>query len=456
MPSRRQFLAAGSVAFPALAQARPRNILVLIADDLGLHTGAYGDPNARTPNLDRLAADGVRFTNAFSTTASCSPSRSVMLSGLHTHANGQYGLAHAAHNQSYLPSIRPLPELLRGAGYRTGIIGKLHVNPLSAFPWDLKSEGGNRDVASMASRARQFIAGAGDRPWYLHVGYADPHRDATGFANREYPGVTRTPFDPAKLRLPGFLPDNPAVRADVADYYESANRLDQGIGMMMEVLRASGQLDNTLVVFLSDNGMPFPNAKTNCYEASLHLPLIVRSPAGPRGRVNNAMVSWADLTPALLDWAGARPPEYPLHGRSFLPVLGEESPAGWDEVFFSHTFHEITMYYPMRGVRTRRFRYINNLFPELEYPHASDLWNSKTWQSVLAEGPKAMLGKRPVGAYLRRPAEELYDVEADPGEVVNLADSPKHKDTLLSLRARVLDWRKRTGDPWMILERSKR
>jgi N-sulfoglucosamine sulfohydrolase len=456
MPSRRQFLAAGSAAWSVMAQARPRNILFLIADDLGLHTGAYGDPNARTPNLDGLAAEGVRFTHAFATTASCSPSRSVMLSGLHTHANGQYGLAHAAHNQSYLPSIRALPELLREAGYRTGIIGKLHVNPLSAFPWDLKSEGAARNVAAMAEQARRFLAGAGDRPWYLHVGYADPHRDATGFANRDYEGVYRHPVNPAQLRVPGFLPDFPEVRGELAEYYESANRMDQGVGMMLNLLRETKQLDNTLIVFISDNGIPFPNAKTNCYEASLRLPLIVRAPGGPRGAVNHAMVTWADLTPTFLDWAGVKPPAYPLHGRSFLPVLGQENPAGWDEAFFSHQFHEITMYYPMRGLRTRQYRYINNLFPELEYPHASDLWNSKTWQSVLRAGPAAKLGKRPVSAYLRRPAEELYDVTADPDEVVNLAASPKHRDTLLSLRQKVLDWRKRTGDPWMILERSKR
>ena len=452
MPSRRQFLLSSGAA-PLLAQAsRPRNILVLIADDLGLHTGEYGDKTALTPNLDNLAREGVRFTNAFCTTASCSASRSVILSGLQNHSNGHYGHAHAVHNLHYLPSIRPLPQLLRDAGYRTGIIGKLHVNPLSTFPWELNAEGGNRAVQGMAQKARQFIQQAGNRPWYLHVGYGDPHRAEQGFANRDYPGVTRTPFDPEKVQVPGYLPDNPDARKEVAEYYEAANRLDQGIGMMMNVLRETGQLENTLVMFLSDNGMPFPNAKTNCYDAGIHLPFLVRAPGRRRGLVNNAMVSWVDLVPTCLDWAAAKPPDYKLHGRSLLPILEQENPPGWDQVYFSHTFHEITMYYPMRGMRTKQYKYIRNLFPELEYPHASDLWWSTTWQSMLKQGEKAMVGKRPVGRYLHRAAEELYDITRDPDEVNNLAAVPQHRAALESMRSQVLDWRRSTGDPWMILQ----
>ncbi|MGH9675264.1 MAG: sulfatase family protein, partial [Bryobacteraceae bacterium] len=309
--TRRRLLA--TTASPLLAQARrPRNILLLIADDLGLNVGAYGDPNARTPHLDRLASEGVRFTNAFCTTASCSPSRSVILSGLQTHANGQYGLAHASHNFNPLPRIRFTPDLLRAAGYRTGVIAKLHVNPLNDFAWDLKALTDNgRNGRRMADTARSFIQSDPGKPFYLHVGYTDPHRAGRGFGNQDYPGLTRQRFDAAGLKVPPFLPDNPAVRADVAEYYESVHRFDQGIGMMMDVLRETGQLDNTLVVCLSDNGMPFANAKTNCYDAGIHLPMIVRHPQqARRGLVNNAMVSWTDLVPAFLDWSGASGPQY--------------------------------------------------------------------------------------------------------------------------------------------------
>lgn len=452
MTSRRGFLAQAAASTVLRAQPRRRNILLLIADDLGLHTGAYGDTNAKTPHLDRLAAEGVRFTHAFCTTASCSASRSVMLSGLHNHANGHYGHAHAEHNLSYLPKIQPTPRLLKDAGYRTGVIGKLHVNPGERFQWDLDSQGEQRNVLGMAQKAREFVRTAGDQPWYLHVGFGDPHRAARGFANRDYEGVTRQRFDPNALKLPPFLPDNAATRGEVAEYYEATHRLDQGVGFFLDMLRETGQLDSTLVVFLSDNGMPFPNAKTNLYDAGARLPLLVRSPGQTkRGLVNEAMVSWVDLLPTFADWAGAKLPPYPVHGRSFLPVLEQARPEGWDRVFLSHTFHEITMYYPMRGMRTRQYKYLRNLFPELEFPHASDLWMSPTWQSVRREGPSGRLGQRAVERYLHRPAEELYDVMTDPNEVRNLAQSPEHKEVLARMHREVHEWRRQTGDPWTIV-----
>ncbi|MFN3322219.1 MAG: sulfatase [Bryobacteraceae bacterium] len=460
MSTRRHFLAqaaGGAAAAFAQTPRRPRNILLLIADDLGLHTGAYGDSTALTPNLDRLAREGVRFTNAFCTTPSCSASRSVMLSGLHNHANGHFGHAHSVHNFSYLPSIRPLPAVLKQSGYRSGVIGKLHVNPVSSFQWDLDSQGQNRDVLSMAERARDFVRASGDRPWYLHVGYGDPHRLGKGFGNGDYRGVKRNRFDPAKVAAPSFLPDNAATRTEVAEYYEASNRLDQGVGFMLDVLRETGQLDNTLILFLSDNGMPFPNAKTNLYDAGARMPLIVRSPEQRnRGLVNNALVSWVDLFPTCAAWAGANLPDYPLHGRNFLPILERENPSGWDRVFFSHTFHEVTMYYPIRGIRTQRYKYLRNLFPELEFPHASDLWESGTWQSLLESGERAAVGRRPVPLYLHRHAEELYDVASDPDELSNLANSAEHQGVLREMRATVERWRKETGDPWLINDNYKR
>ncbi len=463
MTTRRTFLAQSAAVGAAASQTRaqtsprPRNILLLIADDLGLHTGAYGDTTAKTPVLDRLAREGVRFTNAFCTTASCSASRSVLLSGMHNHANGHYGHAHAVHNLSYLPQIRPLPRLLKDVGYRTGVIGKLHVNPPDRFGWDLDAQGNQRNVSGMAETARKFIAAAGGKPWYLHVGFGDPHRAQQGFANRDYPAVARNRFDPAKVNLPSYLPDNEPTRREVAEYYEASNRLDQGVGFMLDVLRESGQLDNTLVIFLSDNGMPFPNAKTNLYDAGARLPLLVRSPSVKRGGlVSNAMVSWVDILPTAVEWAGAKLPEYAVHGRSFLPILEEENPAGWDRVYFSHTFHEITMYYPIRGMRTRQYKYLRNLFPELEFPHASDLWASGTWQSILSQGERGMIGKRPVGAYLHRAGEELYDITKDPDELTNLVRLTEHQGTLKQLRAGVHAWRKQTSDPWMILSNYKK
>lgn len=451
--SRRQFT--GALAPPAILRAqaqRKLNIVLAIADDLGLTTGAYGDSYAKTPHLDQLAREGVRFTNAFCTTASCSASRSVMLTGLHNHANGQFGHAHDYHHFSLHSKTRTLPSLLKPAGYKTGLIGKFHVAPPEQFGWDYLSEGADRDVRGMAEKARKFVQDCGGAPFYLHVGYGDPHRAEVGFGNnRSYPGVVKTPFDPAKVSIPAWLPENEGTRRELAEYYEAANRLDQGIGFLVQALRSAGQLDNTLFVFISDNGPAFPNAKTNVYDAGSRLPMIVRAPAlAKAGSINNAMVSWADLTPAFLEAAGARGPEYPLHGRSWLSALGQENPPGWDQVFYSHTFHEVTMHYPIRGVRTRRWKYLRNLDWQKEFPHASDLYASATWQEMMKRGEEARLGRRPVKDYLFRAHEELYDLNQDPDEVRNLAADPKSKETLLELRRQVIQFRKRTGDPWLI------
>lgn len=454
MIARRQLLkSAAGAAAPLLARqpSRPHNVLLLIADDLGLHTGEYGDRTAKTPNLDRLARDGVRFTNAYCTTASCSACRSVIMSGLHNHANGQYGHAHDFHNQSYLPFVRPLARVLKDAGHRVGLIGKLHVNPASAFPWDFSAPGNQRGVHEMAQAAKRFIQASAGKPWYLHVGFGDPHRATVGFGNQRHPGVTPNHFDPARVSVPSFLPDNPDTRREIAEYYQAANRLDQGVGFMLDVLRKTGELDNTLVMFFSDNGMAFPNAKTNTYDAGIHMPLIARSPAQQRrGLVNNAMISFVDLFPTVVEWCGVRGPDYPVHGRSFLPILEQENPSGWDRIFFSHTFHELTMYYPMRGIRTRQYKYIRNLYPELTYPHSTDLWASATWQSVMKQGKEGKLGKRDITRYLHRPGEELYDIVNDPDEVVDLAADPGHRSVLENMRAEVAEFRRRTNDPWLV------
>jgi N-sulfoglucosamine sulfohydrolase len=453
---RRRFLSMPLAAPLVHAQRTPpkQNILVLIADDLGLHTGAYGDATARTPHLDRLANEGVRFTNAYCTTASCSASRSVIFTGLHNHANGQYGHAHVEHHMSLMPHVRPMPALVKAAGYRTGMIGKFHVAPPAQFAWDYRDESRSRDVASMADRAKSFISAAGSAPWYLHVGYSDPHRAAKGFANdARYPGVTKNAFDPASLHVPSFLPDNAAVRGELAQYYEAANRMDQGIGMMLDMLRETGQLQNTLILFLSDNGIPFPNAKTNLYDAGSRLPFILRLPGGKRGLVNNSMISYTDIAPTLLEWAGAPLPDYPLHGSSFLADVEKENAPGRDQVFYSHTFHEITMYYPVRGTRTRQYKYLRNLYPELTFPHASDLWESPTWQSVARMGDSGRVGRRPAQQYLHRPAEELYDVTKDPDEIDNLAAVASMKPVLEKLRLETQQFRRRTNDPWLINDR---
>jgi len=435
-----------------------RNVLLLIADDHGIdQLGCYGNRVVRTPNLDSLAAEGVRFTHAFAIAASCSASRGTILSGLYTHQNGQFGHQHNYNHFSFHDGVVTLPALLSANGYRTGVIGKLHVAPPAQLPFDLQVPDGelmgNRDVSTMAQRAGEFFDADPERPFFLLVGYSDPHRAAKGFANdADYPGIVKKRYDPSQVPVPGFLPDEPEVREELADQYTSIDRLDRGVGMVLERLRRSGRYDDTLIIYISDNGIPFPGAKTTVYDSGVRLPMIVSAPGvAEPGLVNRNMVSYVDLLPTILEWTGSAGPGYPLPGRSFLPVLNVERSGDWETVYHSHIFHEITMYYPMRSVRTRRYRYILNLFPELEYPFATDLFASKTWQVVVKKRLERM-GQRSVHAYLHRPAEELYDLEHDPVESVNLAGSDENRSILVRMRSLCRQWREKTGDPWLILD----
>lgn len=436
-----------------LAAAEParRNVVLLIADDLGLDLGCYGHPVVKTPNLDALAKRGTRFTHAFATTASCSASRSVLYTGLHTHTSGHYGHAHGVHNFHTLRNVVSLPRLLRDAGCRSGILAKSHVQPKEVYPWDVElPAGGGRNGEPVARAVRQFIEGSGGKPFFLAVGFTDPHRAARGFANENpYPNTPTIRYDPKEVRLPYFLPDQPEVRQELAEYCQAVSRLDHNVGLVLKVLEETRVADNTLVLFLSDNGIPFPGAKTTQYDSGIRLPLIVTPPSPKRpGVVSEAMASWVDVTPTVLDAMGVKGPDG-LAGRSLLPVLGQEKPAGWDVVYGSHQFHEITNYYPMRTIRTRAHKYILNLAHPLPFPFASDLYASETWQGVLKRGDTTM-GKRTVGQYVRRPREELYDLTKDPDELTNVAGDAKYAAVLADLRERVKAWQKATRDPWVV------
>lgn len=447
-------LATALLAGPlAAADKAPRNVVLLIADDLGMEVGCYGDKAAKTPNIDALAAAGTRFTNGFASVSSCSPSRAAILTGLPTHQSGQYGLAHATHNAHTFRDVQSVPKLLRPAGYRTGVIAKLHVQPPEVYPWDAEVRNNGRNGAVMAAEARKFIAASGNKPFFLLVGFTDPHRLQRGFGSTNpLKGVPTFTFDPKTLPLPYFIPDQPDARADLADYYGSVARLDFGVGAVMEVIKETKHADDTLVIFLSDNGIPFPGAKTTLYDAGVHLPLIIHSPAQKsKGVVNHAMASWTDIAPTILDWAGVKPPAA-MGGKSLLPILDQEDAKDRDVVFGSHQFHEITMYYPTRMVRTRTHKLIVNLAHELPFPSASDLYNSDTWQGVLKRND-TMLGRRPREAFEHRPREELFDLTKDPDELKNVAADPAYAGVLKDLKQRLHDWQVVTKDPWLVKER---
>ena len=449
--TRRQFLkavglGATSLAVPKLGLAsekptRKRNVLLYVVDDHGTDdAGCYGNPAIKTPGLDALAREGTRFTHAFCTTASCSASRSVILTGLHNHATGQYGHEHRYNHFISFPNIKSLPVLLDRAGYRTASAGKFHVAPEPVYHFQQYIKGGA--PAQMTEACKTFIAANDQKPFFLYFCTTEPHRPF----RREGSDT----FDPKNVIVPPYLPDTPQCRDELAKYYGSVQRADKGLFRLIEILQETGHWDNTLIIYISDNGIAFPGAKTTLYEPGTRLPCVVRNPyAKKKGVVTNAMITWADITPTILDFAGALPEKPNFHGRSFLQVLEKENPKGWDEIYASHTFHEITMYYPMRVVRTRRYKLFWNIAHKLDYPFASDLWASATWQGVLKRGDK-VYGKRSIEDYIHRPKFELYDLENDPYEINNLADDPKHAQVLEELKEKLKAFQRQTKDPWIL------
>jgi N-sulfoglucosamine sulfohydrolase len=469
-------------------------VILFVTDDHSPDTGAYGNPVIKTPNLDALAKDGALFTNAFCTTASCSASRSVILTGLHNHANGHYGHQHHYHKFSSYSNIVSLPVYLQHAGYRTARCGKFHVAPESIYRFQEVIPGAERNPVQMANNCREWIASDSDQPFFLYFCTADPHRGggkateiAAGpdrFGNpapgKSYPGIKETPFDPREVIVPGFLPDTPACRAELAQYYQSVARVDQGVGRLVEILKQTGHWDDTLVLFISDHGIAMPGAKTTLYDGGMRSPCLARNPYNTkRGVKCSAMISWVDLVPTILDFAGAydaqakrvaasiqkkltAPPPDPetqqtrdtkpgdLHGRSFLDLLDQENPSGWDEVYASHTFHEIQMYYPMRVVRTRQYKLIWNIAYPLPFPFASDLWAAATWQAQYKLGKEAPYGAKTVGSYIQRPQFELFDLLADPHEGRNLADDPKYAKLRDEMIAKLKTFEQHTNDPWLL------
>ncbi len=438
------------------------NLILFVADDHGTDAlGCYGNPVIQTPNLDRLAAEGVRFTRAYCTSASCAASRSVILTGLYGHATGSYGHTHDYHHFSTYDTVKSLPVLLEAAGYHTARIGKYHLAPDSVYHFQTVLQADPRSTIEMADACAGVLGQ--DKPFFLYFCTDDPHRGhpftpdpwnaPNPFGNKPepYPGEKQVKYDPGEVVVPPFLPDTRECREELAQYYQSVSRIDQGFGRLMHLLEKSGKTDNTVVIYISDNGIAFPGAKTTLYEPGIRLPCIVKDPrTSLNGHVNDCMVSWVDLAPTILDLAGVEFDPKAFQGRSFRLVLDKVFVDGWDTIHASHTFHEITMYYPMRVVRQGDLKLIWNIAYQLPYPFASDLWAASTWQSIY-RGKGEWFGKRKVQDYLHHPEFELYDLAADPDETRNLALDEKYAETLDHMKRQLKDFQLETKDPWQIM-----
>ena len=486
--------------FTHWSYAAERNVIFFITDDESPTLGCYGDSIAVTPNIDALAADGTMFRKAFATTASCSASRSVVMSGLHNHRNGQYGHQHAYHKFASWQNVVSLsmPRVMANAGYRTAQCGKYHVAPEEVYRFESYIKGNGRNAVEMANNCESFITDTStDKPFFLYFATSDPHRGGGKDSNSDlelkpdlfgnkpndssFPGVNEVFFKPEEIKVPYFLPDTAETREELAQYYQSCARIDQGVGRLVKILKEADLYDKTMIVFTSDHGMAFSGGKTTVYEAGLNVPFVVRNPyEEKRGIVSEALISHVDITPSLLDFAGGlnvkvngpedwvNPDRYwkqrgqlPMdnrgsgsfrsyQGKSWISILGDPAATHWDTIFASHTFHEIQMYYPMRVVRDRRYKLIWNIAHQLPYPFASDLWAASSWQAQYQTSLDAPYGQHTVGEYINRARFELFDMENDPHETNNLALNREYNDTLVRYQEKLKAMQKELQDPWIM------
>lgn len=450
---RRNFLTAPALAAFA-SQSRKPNILFITADDLGLNLSCYGETRFTTPNIDRLAGSGVRFTTAYVVQASCSPSRSGMFTGLYPHANGQLGLANAGFELHENLRDKTIPALLKKSGYRTGIIGKLHVEPESSFPWDHRKPGNTtRQVRTVAAEAEEFMRASGANPYFLMVNYSDPHafRNEKATGGWDFPpqidGLPEKPIPPGPQTLFNWQGvDTVEQRIRTAGYFNAIQRLDDGIGLLMSTLERAGNPDNTVVVFCGDHGPPFARGKTTVYEAGIRIPFFLRWPGVTKpGAVSPRMVSTVDILPTILD-AAQLPLPGRLHGDSLRNAVTGRP---WREYLAAeHHYHGAAPFYPRRAIRDGRYQLIHNLLAGRAKP-STGIDGDPALKISLEPRYDGTPVRRAFQTFANPPEFELYDLSRDPVQFDNLAGQPAHAAAEKRLKQALLDWRKQTADPYL-------
>jgi N-sulfoglucosamine sulfohydrolase len=430
-------------------QAAPRpSVLIVIADDWSSpDAGALGNTAVRTPAFDRIAREGVRFNHAFVAAPSCTPSRAAILTGQWPHR-----LEAGANLWGMLPAKYAVyPDLLERAGYVVGLTGK------GWGPGDFKAGGRSRNPAGPAfqSFAAFLEKLPADRPFAYWIGPSDPHRPYEAGA------AASAGLKPAAGRVPANLPDVPAVRNDLLDYYFEVERFDRALGDALALLEKSGRLDNTIVIVTGDNGRPFPRDKGNVYDGGARVPLAIRWPGRAKaGVVSDAFVSLTDLAPTLLEAAGLTVPG-DMTGRSLRPLLDGGEQAGRDRVFFERERHAHVragnLSYPIRAVRTKDYLYVRNVAPD-RWPAGDpvmvssvgpfgDVDHGPSKDFILAYRDDPAIAPFYARAFAKRPAEELYALAADPDQLANVVDRPEHAAARTRLRGMLDEWMKTTKDP---------
>jgi N-sulfoglucosamine sulfohydrolase len=399
------------------------NILYMHSHDTGRYVQPYGEP-VPMPNVQALADQGVLFRQAFCAAPTCSASRACLLTGQYGQSNGMLGLAHRG--WSLRDYRHHIVNVLRGVGYTSTLIGEQHISKEpEVIGYDEVLKVPTTRVETVAPLAMEVLRRPREQPLFVSIGFFETHREFLG------PGSLR---DVHYSKPPNNLPDSPEVRADVAAFKASARSLDHGVGMVLNQLDASGLSENTLIIFTTDHGMPFPGAKATLYDRGLGVTLILRGPEPfGGGRVIDALVSHIDIYPTVCELLGiARPPF--LEGVSLLPLLWGHTPSVREEVFAGSTWH--AAYEPQRAIRTGRHKFIRR-WGERRTPVLANTDDGPSKDLLLAAG----------WAEREIPKEQLYDLVFDPNEANNLAEDPAYAAVLADLRARLERWMRDTDDP---------
>ena len=446
-PNRREFLRAIGLGAASLAirrvlhatahtanrtnNTRP-NFIIFIADDQAWNdVGCYGHPSIRTPNIGKLAREGLKFEYAFLTCASCSPTRCSVITGRYPHSTGAREL-----HQSLPANQIAFPGLLRQAGYYTASAGKWHLGKDAKKNFDTVTEGGGPSgcekwVDTLTNRPK-------DKLFFLWFASVDPHR---GYRLN----TIDEPHKPEDVVVPPFLPDTPETRKDLAMYYDEITRMDGFIGQVLEELDKQHVTENTFVLFFSDNGRPFPRCKTTVYDSGVRTPLIVRWPRKAKaGTVCRSLVSVVDIAPTICELARVKRSSR-FQGKSFVPLLTDPDASIRDYIFAEHNWHDYQAH--ERAVRSKQYLYIRNSFPELPGTPPADAVRSPTFRTMRKLRDEKKLPPHQMTCFVTpRPAEELYNVEKDLYSLNNLSYDPKYEDILKKMRNVFQDWGQETDD----------
>ncbi|MGB6219597.1 sulfatase family protein [Haloferula sp.] len=405
--------------------------MLIIGDDISDDDfGCYGHPNIRTPNVNKLANNGIRFTNAYLTTSQCSPSRCSVISGRYPHNTG------APELHLPLPKDQPMfPLELKKAGYHTAAAGKWHLgaHARSAFDTVVNSLPGGEERWIECLRERPK-----DRPFFMWFASYDAHRGWDGKGEKKK-------HLPADAVIPPYMVDAPATRSDLARYYDEVQRLDRYVGLVLEELKKQEVLNDTVIIFMADNGRPFPRCKTWLYDSGIKTPFVIHWPRGinKAGSVCRSLVSAIDIAPTILELAAVPIPSN-IQGVSMIPVIENPSASIRQYVFAEHNWHDIEAH--ERMVRWKNWVYIRNARPggaglvsaHLSQPSYQDLLNLKKQNKLTAAQAEIFVNPRP--------AEALFNVDTDPHQLENLAGKSESADILAQLSKTLNEWQKRTGD----------